>query len=150
MALNRFYKFGYEYSQGFKLDLALDPVVIMRLVHPHFGYLNRFPNSPHLKYTHPQLCQFLQELIAISKIRASGHTLHSSELMSFFFWKILNPQKPRLSLGEFASLLSVFKFDVKEDQVLNEISYSLKTGDIKAENLVRFDVFRQLYLDRNL
>lgn len=30
----------YEYTRGFKFDIQLHPLVLMRLVHPHFGYLN--------------------------------------------------------------------------------------------------------------
>jgi len=55
LALNRFVKFGYEYSQAFKVDIPLNPVVIMKMVHPHFGYLNRLPNHSHFKYTYEQL-----------------------------------------------------------------------------------------------
>jgi len=55
LALCRFIKFGYEYSQAFKVDLPLNPVVIMKMVHPHFGYLNRIPNLPEFKFTYQQI-----------------------------------------------------------------------------------------------
>lgn len=52
LSLNRFIKFGYEYSQGFKMDIPLNPIIIMKMVHPHFGYLNNLPTAPEYKYTH--------------------------------------------------------------------------------------------------
>ena len=43
LALNRFVKFGHDFSAGFQVDFPIHPIVIMKLVHPHFGYLNLFP-----------------------------------------------------------------------------------------------------------
>ena len=78
LALNRLIKFGYEYSQAFKVDLPLNPVVIMKLVHPHFGYLNNFPNINEYKFTHDQLFTLIEEFNAVSLIRDKGYILHSS------------------------------------------------------------------------
>ena len=59
-------KFGYEYSQAFKVDLPLNPVVMMKMVHPHFGYLSNIPNLSHFKYTHEQIFVLISEFIAAS------------------------------------------------------------------------------------
>ena len=89
LALHRLIKFGYEYSQAYKVDIPLNPVVMMKMVHPHFGYFNNFPQLPHLKYTHSQLFELLEQFVVASHIREEGYTLHSSELVSFIFWKVL-------------------------------------------------------------
>ena len=87
--MNRFIKFGYEYSQAFKVDIPLNPVIIMKLVHPHFGYLNNLPNLPQYKYTHEELFTLIEQFNAASLIRDKGYTLHSSEIFSLIFWKII-------------------------------------------------------------
>lgn len=76
-------------------------MVIMKLVHPHFGYLNLVPNQSHYKLTHEQLFAFIQELNAVSLIRDSGNILHSSELLSFALWKVLSLKQARISTGNF-------------------------------------------------
>lgn len=99
--MSRFIKFGYEYSQAYKVDLPLNPVVIMKLVHPHFGYLNNIPNINEYKYTYEQIFTLIEECNAVSLIRDKGFTLHSSELLSFVFWKILSLNKARVSTSSF-------------------------------------------------
>ena len=66
LALSRFVKFGYEYSQAFRVDIPLNPVVLMKIVHPHFGYLNNIPNESQFKYTYQQIFVLLSELMAAS------------------------------------------------------------------------------------
>jgi hypothetical protein len=124
----------------------------MKLVHPHFGYLNLVPNLSHYKLTHQQLFAFLQELSAVSLIRDTGNVLHSSELLSFVLWKTLALNQASLSTGSFVDLLKVFKFkDVSEENLKEKLSYSLKEGELgEGEGQVRFDLFRQIFIDREL
>jgi hypothetical protein len=129
LALSRFIKFGYEYSQAFKVDLPLNPVVIMKLVHPHFGYLNNIPNVNEYKYTHEQIFALVEEFNAVSVIRDSGNILHSSELLSFIFWKILSLNRARISNAKFIELLKVFKFQtINQDNLNQQLAYSLREG----------------------
>jgi hypothetical protein len=100
----------------------------MRLVHPHFGYMNRLPNQSYLKYTHEQLFEFIQNLGAVSRIREAGFTLHSSELLSFVFWKTITAGQPRVSYEVFADLMNVFKFNLTQENLIREIKYSTKEG----------------------
>jgi hypothetical protein len=152
LALSRFIKFGYEYSQAFKVDLPLNPVVIMKLVHPHFGYLNLIPNVNDYKYTHDQLFALIEDFQAVSLIREQGNTLHSSELLSFVFWKVLSLDRARLPLASFIELLKVFKFrDLTGENFGQKLAYSLREGElIEGDQNVRFDLFRQLFIDREL
>jgi hypothetical protein len=82
----------------------------MKLVHPHFGYLNNLPNLSRYKYTHEELFTLIQQFNAASLIRDKGYTLHSSELLSFIFWKII-VSKPELIAKDFVDVLSIFKFN---------------------------------------
>ena len=112
LALNRFVKFGYEYSQAFKMDIPLNPVVLMKIVHPNFGYLNNIPNESQYKYTYQQIFVLLSELMAASEIREQGYTLHSCEMLSFIFWKIMTQDQPIVSVKEFLELIKIFKFNL--------------------------------------
>ena len=82
--LDRFTNFAHEYVNGFKLDLPVHPLVLIRLVYPYFGYLKLFKQ----KLTIEEIFDFWHEMIAASLIRYEGYALHSSELMSFYFWKL--------------------------------------------------------------
>ena len=145
-------KFGYEFSQAYKVDFPLDPIVMMRLVHPHFGYLNNFPTVGHYKFTYEQVFKLIQECTAASLIRQKGHTLHSLELLSFIFWRIATVNKPRVSKEQFSEIMKIFKFkDITSENINSRFGYSLKEGELlPTENAVRFDLFRQIFLDRGL
>ena len=51
LALNRWINFFNEYSRGFKFDIQLNPLVMMRLTYPHWGYFNLFPSVPAYRLT---------------------------------------------------------------------------------------------------
>ena len=70
---------------------------MMKMVHPHFGYLNNIPNTFQFKYTHDQIFELIEQFCAVSQIREKGYTLHSSELVSFIFWKILTQNQARVN-----------------------------------------------------
>lgn len=97
LSLCRFIKFGYEYSQAFKMDIPLNPIVVMKMVHPHFGYLNNIPNLNQFKYSHEELFEFIEQFVAASELREKGYTLHSMELFSFIFWKTLTQNNARVN-----------------------------------------------------
>jgi hypothetical protein len=88
----------------------------------------------------------------VSLIRDRGNILHSSELLSFVFWKVLSLNKARIPVSNFVDMLKVFKFkDVNADNFREKLSYSLKEGElIDSDQHVRFDLFRQIFIDREL
>ena len=147
LSLNRFIKFGYEYAQAFKVDIPLNPIVMMKMVHPHFGYLNNLPNLSHFKYTYEQLFGLIEEFVVASEIREKGYTLHSSEMVSFIFWKIWAQGKARLSTSDFLEFMKIFKFNLTEETYQQELQYSMDANEMLDGN-VRFDVLRQIFLDR--
>lgn len=118
----------YELQNGFKFDVAIDPFILLKLVHPHFGYLNNFTTS---RLPFDNLCNYFEELVAISKILSQGNTLHADELLSFNLWK-LYCEKPTMKLSEFGPFLKQFKFDVGEsskEDITRLFAYNLKTRD---------------------
>ena len=42
MQLSKTVRLFYHISLAFRFDLALHPLVMMRMVYPHIGYLNNF------------------------------------------------------------------------------------------------------------
>jgi hypothetical protein len=88
----------------------------------------------------------------VSLIRDRGNILHSSELLSFVFWKVLSLNKARIPVSNFVDMLKVFKFkDVNADNFREKLSYSLKEGElIDSDQHARFDLFRQIFIDREL
>lgn len=42
MQLAKTVRLFYELSRGFKFDIAIHPLVLMRMVYPYYGYLNNF------------------------------------------------------------------------------------------------------------
>lgn len=59
------------------MDIPLNPVIVMKMVHPHFGYLNNIPNLSHYKYNYEELFLFIEQFVVASEIREKGYTLHS-------------------------------------------------------------------------
>jgi hypothetical protein len=121
------------------------------MVHPHFGYLNNIPNLTQYKYTHQQVIDLIENFVVASQFRQQGHSLHSSELISFIFWKIINSNQARLNAQKTIDFLKIFKFDINEQNFEKTFEYTLKEGEwTKDDQNIRFDFFRQLFLDRNL
>ena len=73
--MNRTMKLLYEFSKHNKVDMAFHPLVLQRIIHPHFGYLN---NYHHIRLSFDHVMDFLQELLAVSLIIDQENTLHSS------------------------------------------------------------------------
>ena len=87
----------HELQRGFKFDIPLHPIVMMKMVHPHLGYLN---NYRHIRLPFDEVCSYLEEIVAVSKLLSQGSTLHADELLSFTFWK-LHTVKPTMKLSDF-------------------------------------------------
>lgn len=74
LSLDRFLNFANEYSKAFKVDFPVHPLVLIRLVYPHFGYLASFKQ----KLTIEEIFDFWNEMITASLVRYEGYSLHSS------------------------------------------------------------------------
>jgi ATP/ADP translocase len=94
LQLSRTVRLFNQIANGFCFNLALHPLVMMKMVHPHLGYLNNFHA---IRLVFSDYCRFLEEMIAVSKFFYTGHTLHGNELLSFVFWKAIC-QKPTMTI----------------------------------------------------
>lgn len=122
---------------------------MMKMVHPHFGYLNNLPNLPEYKYNYEQLFELIEQFVVASQVREKGYTLHSSELVSLIFWKIWTLDQPRMKLNDFMEFMKIFKFNLSQETFKAEFKGSVDRKDIK-ESIIRFDTFRNIFLDRDL
>lgn len=75
MQLAKTGKLFYHLSTGFKFDIAIHPLVMMRLVYPYYGYLNNYTQQ---RLTFDNYVKFLEETIAVSQLFYEGSTLHGS------------------------------------------------------------------------
>lgn len=66
----------------------MNPVILLKLIHPYYGYLLNYPDLKHYKLNHDQLINFIEMIIIASEFREDGHTLHSNELLALIFWKL--------------------------------------------------------------
>lgn len=89
MLMSKTVKLFHHLSHGFTFDVRIHPLVMMRMVYPHFGYLNNFVDK---RLSFEDYVKFLEELVAVSLVWDEGSTLHGSELLSFVFWKLHHPQ----------------------------------------------------------
>lgn len=136
MQLAKTVRLFYHISCGFKFDIPLHPLVIMRMVYPYYGYLNNFKDQ---RLTFDEYIKFLEEMVAVSQLFYEGSTLHGSELLSYVFWKAYT-NKPSLSTEEFCKFLSLFKFNTKPETLTKDFEYHLakRSGEIKEGSPVRF------------
>lgn len=75
MQLAKTVRLFYELSKGFRFDVPLHPLVIMRMVYPYYGYLNNYTQQ---RLTFDDYLKFLEEMIAVSQLIYEGSTLHAS------------------------------------------------------------------------
>lgn len=75
MLMSKTNKLFYHLAKGFKFDIGLHPLVMFRMVYPHFGYLN---NYSHIRMPFEQYVRYLEEMVAISRVWSEGSTLHGS------------------------------------------------------------------------
>lgn len=148
MQLNKTAKLFHHLSLAFKFDVALHPQVLIRMVYPYYGYLNSYKDQ---RLGFEDYIKFLEEMIAVSKLFEQGSTLHGSELLSFVFWKNYST-KTSMSLEEFCTFLSNFKFTTKPESFPQDFSYHLnkREGELQNGSPVRFDLFRNIFLERGL
>ena len=144
--------FHNEYAKAFGMDIELHPRLLMKLVHPHFGYMLLFRRN----LTLDELTDFYHRMLFASQERYDGQTLHSDELTAYNFWWLFGAGS-HLSVGKFCELLKCFKYSVTPENFNRQFSYSLKkspqefSSDISREDqVVRFDFFRQVFLERGM
>jgi hypothetical protein len=60
------------------MDLQINPVVLIKIVHPSYGYFNNYPNEVNYRLQENKVVETLDELAAASLSMDKGSTLHSA------------------------------------------------------------------------
>jgi hypothetical protein len=82
VACHRMLIFHNEYAKAYGMDIEIHPKLLMKLVHPHFGYMLLFRRN----LTLDELTDFYHRMLLASQERFDGQTLHSDELLAYNFW----------------------------------------------------------------
>ena len=55
--MSKMVRMFYELQNGFQFDIPIDPIIMMRMTHPHFGYLNNYTTT---RLPFEQICKYLE------------------------------------------------------------------------------------------
>lgn len=137
-------------------------------MHPFHGYLTAFPG---LELTFNELHAIYLNHIAASYEKTFGRELLGDELTCLSFWQLQDKEKKGyMTLEELKELLKCFKFThlfedpygypddrLTVDKFKREFKFCLseKPGEIRKnetddEVIVRFDLMREIFLERGL
>ena len=151
--------FHHDFAKKFKFRVPLHPKNMQQMIHPHFGYLCNFHGRV---FNFELLLEVYKNQIASSYERALGHDLHADELAALGYWLIEDSSnKGYFTLSELHPLLKAFRFDFGDNLTLpkfrSEFKFLLQQnpGEVRADSseeevVIRFDLVRQMFLERGL
>jgi hypothetical protein len=130
------------------------------MIHPHFGYLSNFPNR---SFNINELISVYENQIVSSFERSLGQDILADEISCLSYWLVEDSQKKGyFSFKELIPLLHAFRFDTHDGKLSlaafkKEFKFLLlqNTGELKMDTqeedvVVRFDLVRQIFLERGL
>jgi len=151
-------EFLNQYVKVHGFEIPIDPTVLLKQIHPFHGNLTRLDKF----ILFEDLVKILEVLLVASFEVIQGQTLLASEICSFAYWNYQDTTgNGYLSFPEFVKLLKIFRFELTRMQDFqeefafmlsqNKSSLIWSSPDKLAENnIMTFDVFRSIYLERNL
>ena len=150
-------EFLNEYTKVYKFEIPIDPELLVKQVHPYHGHLTKLDKFIEFE----KIVMILKVLCVGSFEKLQGQTLFGSEICSFGYWRFVDVERNGfLEFGEFRKLMRIFDFFFEnwdgflEDFQLfwkfYEKEFVLEEGKMGVENVVSFDQFRYIYLERNL
>lgn len=145
-----------EYVKIHRLNLAIDPEILLKQVHPFHGHLTKLDSA----VTFEDVFTILEHLILASFEKLQGQTLLASEICAYAYWRHRDRQeKGYLGLDAATGLLKTFDIKVSDwAGFAQEFEFSLKSrrsdflwGDegLAPASVLPFDFFRHIYLERN-
>lgn len=133
----------------------MNPVHFAQMIYPYKGYLCNFADK-HFSFN--ELCQVYENQIAAGFERTTGRELFANELSALSFWLVLTPEDKQghFQWSEFKKLLHAFRFtrietpadfDQEFKTLLNKNRFEVYNSE---DNTFRFDLCRQIFLERGL
>lgn len=150
-------EFLNEYTKVYKFEIPIDPELLIKQIHPYHGHLTKL--DKYIEFE--KILKILKILCVSSFEKLQGQTLLSDEICSYGYWNCFDNDKSGfLEFGEFKKLMRVFDlFFENWDEFLGDFELFMSfykeeflwEGDVfKEDNIVSFDQFRYIYLERNL
>ena len=157
-----------QYTKVHKFGVPLHPKNLSQLIHPFHGYLTAFPGL-HLSWN--ELHAIYLNHITASYEKTFGRELLGDELTCLSFWLLQDTEKKGyLTLEELKNVLKCLKFThlfedpygYPDDRLTfhkfkREFKFCLsdKVGEFKkvedeSSVIVRFDLIREIFLERGL
>jgi hypothetical protein len=151
-------EFLNQYVKIHGFEIPIDPTLLLKQIHPFYG------NMTHLDkfILFEDLVKIFDVLLVASFEVIQGQTLLASEICSFAYWNYQDTQgNGYLSFPEFVKLMKIFRFELTRMQdfqeefafMLSQHRDSLVWSSpekLNEDNIMTFDVFRHIYLERNL
>lgn len=152
--------FHHDFAKKFKFRVPLHPKNMQQMIHPHFGYLTNFKGRT---FNFNELLQAYNDQIVSSYERSLGQELLADEIACLGYWLIQDSAKKGFfTIKELVPLLEAFRFDTKDGSFnvadfRKEFRFLLQQnpGEVRHDApeedvIIRFDLVRQLFLERGL
>lgn len=148
--------FHHDFAKKFKFRVPLHPKNMQQMIHPHFGYLYNFKGR---SFSFDQLIEIYKNQIVSSYEHSLGQELLADELACLGYWLIEDTKKKGFfTMKETLPLLEAFRFEVDGlSSFRREFNFLMKQnpGEVRMETaeedvVIRFDLVRQIFLERGL
>ena len=121
------------------------------MIHPHWGYM---ANMPGKSYSWEEMMQIYEIQMIASFEKAKGRYLHGEELSALSFWLMQDIDRVgRLDEAAMTRLCHGLRFTNVDswDTFRDEFDFSLPKNELRqGKEVLRFDLIRQIFLDRGL
>jgi len=151
-------EFLNEYAKLYKFEVPIDHEILVKQIHPKMGYLTKLDKFIEFEFIE----QFFKVMLVASFEKLQGQTLLSSEVCSYGYWMHADKREVGyLNIEDFSQLMKTFSYQVNDwNHFESEFPLAFKyfsdyiqrdaDGKITDKNIVPFDIFRYIYLERNL
>ncbi len=123
------------------------------MIHPYQGYLAFFQGKD---FRFEDLMEVYENQVAASFERTNGRDLLADELSCLSFWNVKYSKNPYLNWKEMNSLLTAYRFQLNDEEDFKfefKFLLSQSRGEFRldhSEHVYRFDLARQIFLERGL
>lgn len=151
-----FLDFLNDYAKFYKFEVPVEPELLIKQIHPCSGNLLHLDAFIELE----DFEKILENLLVASNEQLQGQTLLASEICAFTYWTYRDPNLlGSMTLPAFAGFIRGLGVPLEaEADFPKEFSYALSQNKkffppdekFDEKTLVPFDLFRYIYLERNL
>lgn len=146
-----------EYVKIHRFQIAIDPEILLKQIHPFYGHMTKIDQL----LAFEDIYSLFEHLLVASYEKLQGQTLLSSEICAYALWRYQdNNNLGFFNMSESSKFLRSFDFDIKDwEDFQKEFSFAIRLDQnmflweadktLLRENILPFDFFRYIYLERN-